>query len=66
MAHVKYKLGFNNMLVVDSVERRGGLALLWKDEMGVEILNFSRRHTHAKVKPINMTLWVFTRFYGHP
>ena len=53
------------MLVVDSVGRSGGLALRWKDEMEVEILNFSRRYKHAKVKLINMTPWIFTGFYGH-
>lgn len=66
MAHVKHKMGFNNMLAIDSVGRKGGLALLWKDEMGVEIHNISRRHIHVEVKPTNMTPWVFTGFYGHP
>jgi hypothetical protein len=30
-------LGFNNLLVVDSIGKSGGLALLWNDEAGLEI-----------------------------
>ena len=66
MVRIKQKLGYNNMLVVDSVGRSGGLVLFWKHEMGLEILNYSRRHIHAIIKPINMTPWWFTGFYGHP
>lgn len=66
MGWVKQKLGFNNMLVVDSVGRSGGLALLWSDEKGVEIQNYSHRHIHAKVNQPGTTRWFFTRFYRHP
>jgi hypothetical protein len=66
MARIKQKMGFNNMLTVDCVGRSGGLALLWKDEMGIEIINYSRRHIHAKVNQANLVPWFFTGFYGHP
>ncbi|XP_059431606.1 uncharacterized protein LOC132165127 [Corylus avellana] len=54
------------MLVVDSIGRSGGLALLWKDEAGIEIQNYSHRHINATVKPSNLPPWTFTGFYGHP
>jgi hypothetical protein len=66
MAIIKQKLGFKNMLVVDSIGRSGGLALLWKDEVGVEVPNYSQRHINAIVKPPNLNKLTFTGFYGHP
>jgi ribonuclease HI len=66
MVPIKQKTGFKNMLVVDCIGRSGGLALLWKEESGVEIQNYSLRHINAMVTPENLTPWVFTGFYGHP
>jgi exonuclease III len=67
MEIVRSQLGFEHMLVVDSVGKSGGLALLWMSESGVEIQNYSRRHINATVcsSPMNTT-WKFTGFYGHP
>lgn len=54
------------MLVVDCVGKGGGLALLWKEEMGVEIQNYSCRHINVKIcqntdgEPLK-----FMGFYGH-
>jgi exonuclease III len=49
MEIVRSQLGFEHMLVVDSVGKNGGLALLWMTESEVEIQNYSRRHINAKV-----------------
>jgi hypothetical protein len=67
MERVRIQLGFENMFVVDSVGKSGGLALFWMIEAGVEIQNYSRRHINAKVcsSPNNPT-WKLTGFYGHP
>ena len=55
------------MLVVDCIGKSGGLALLWKDDMGVEIQNYSSRHIHAKILSTpNGGKWNLTGFYGHP
>jgi hypothetical protein len=67
MERVRVQLGFEHMFVVDSVGKRGGLALFWTVDAGVEIQNYSRHHINAKVcsspaKP----QWKFTSFYGHP
>ena len=65
MTSVKQKLGFKNILIVDSISKSSGLALLWKDKAGMEILSYSLRHINATIKPPNMNKWTFTRFYGH-
>jgi hypothetical protein len=66
MNMIKLWLGFDNMLVVESVGKGGGLVLLWKEGWGIEIQNYSNRHINAVVSPTNSTPWVFTGFYGHP
>ena len=49
MEPIKFKMGFRNMFVVDCVGRSGGLVLFRKDDMEVEIQNYSRRHINAKM-----------------
>lgn len=52
---------------MDCVGKSGGLALLWKEDVGLEIQNYSRRHIHAIVKnSIGGQSWKFIAFYGHP
>jgi hypothetical protein len=50
MELVRCKLSFSNMIVVDSVGKSGGLALLWNETAGVEVRNFSYRHINAIVR----------------
>jgi hypothetical protein len=49
METIKCWMGFESVFGVDSVGQSGGLALLWSDEMEMEIINYSRRHVNAKV-----------------
>ena len=66
MELIRYKLGFSCMFVVDCVEQSGGLALLWGDEISVDIQNFSHRHINRIVMtPLLGLFWKFTGFYGH-
>jgi hypothetical protein len=53
------------MLEVDCVGKSGGLALLWKEDMEVEIQNFSQRYISTIVKPINGPVWKFTDTQKH-
>jgi hypothetical protein len=41
MEIVRSQLGFEHMLVDNSVGKNGGLALLWMTEVGVKIQNYS-------------------------
>ena len=49
MASTSQKVGFKNMFVVDSVGWSGGSALLWSDEVFLEIQKYSRQHINAKI-----------------
>jgi hypothetical protein len=67
MEVVRYKLGFPNLFVVDCVGKSGGLALLWGDEITVDVQNYSHRHINGVIKtPTVDAQWKFTGFYGHP
>jgi hypothetical protein len=41
LVRIRSKLGYENMFIVDCVEKSGGLVLFWKKEAGVEIQHFS-------------------------
>jgi hypothetical protein len=47
MERLKSKMGFQNFFVVDCVGRSGGLALLWREDLELEIQNYSCRHINA-------------------
>ena len=50
MKPIHYKMGFPNMFVVDSIGRSGGMALLWGDNINVEIQNYSQRHINGMIE----------------
>jgi exonuclease III len=49
LERIRIRIGFNSVFGVDSVGRSGGLALLWSDEISVEVQNYSRLHVNALV-----------------
>ncbi|XP_059436514.1 uncharacterized protein LOC132169501 [Corylus avellana] len=64
---IRIKAGFNNSFGVDSVGKSGGLALLWKNDVSIEIQNYSRWHINAVFNSVSGTqAWKFTGFYGNP
>ena len=67
MTKKKYTLGFTEGLVVGSNGSKGGLALLWRKEVRVDIQTFGPWHIDAEVGGVNGTgTWRFTGFYGQP
>ena len=64
---VRSRVGFSNGFYVDCMNRRGGLALLWKAEVDLSIKSFSEGHIDSVVKQEEGGLiWRFTGFYGNP
>ena len=66
MENIRVKTGYNNMFVVDSIDRNGGLALFWNKEVDVEKKNYNQRHINVEVcsEPSGQA-WKFTGFYGN-
>lgn len=55
-----------NSIHVDSVGRSDGLALLWNDEIGVDVQSCSKHHIDVFVVGPKGVSWRFTGFYGNP
>ena len=60
---VQADLPYRGMLVVPSVHIRGGLALLWKEDVELHVKTYSPHHIDALIKGEN-SVWRFTGFYG--
>jgi hypothetical protein len=64
---LRAKLKFDNMFMVESVGRSGGLAMLWSNDLLLSIQNFSRRHINGTIiRKSNGDEWKLTGFYGQP
>jgi hypothetical protein len=47
---INLRIGFDSVFVVDYVGKSGGLTLLWKAEIEVDIQNYSCRHINTKIR----------------
>ncbi|XP_050241136.1 uncharacterized protein LOC126690037 [Quercus robur] len=59
-------LPFKNKLILKKPNSGGGLALLWKEEMNLDVINFTDNHILAKVMEDDGFVWHLTGFYGWP
>lgn len=67
MSILRFKMGFDNLFVVDCMGCSGGLALLWNEDVNLEIQNYSFQHINAVVKDIGRNFqWKLTCFYDNP
>ena len=47
-------------------DSRGGLALIWKNDVKLEVINCTANHILAKLKEDDGFEWYLTCFYGWP
>ncbi|KAG6666594.1 hypothetical protein CIPAW_01G042200 [Carya illinoinensis] len=68
MEKLKYRLRYENCLAINSEERSGGLALLWRNDVSLDIKNYSKSHIHASIQDSSTDCepWYFTGVYGQP
>ena len=57
---------FPNKFIVKKPDFGGGLALLWKAEAKIYVINFTKHHILAKVVEEDGFQWYLTCFYGWP
>lgn len=62
---VKKNLNFENGFIVVCSGFRGGLALLWKQGLDLDIQSYTNWHISANTKIEDIQCQV-TGFYGHP
>lgn len=66
MEKKKDSVGFINGLIFPSSRKSGGLTLLWRKEITVDIQSYSSRHIDAIVSEEPGFKWWITGFYGNP
>ena len=57
---------FQNKIIVKHSDSGGGLAFLWKNEVSLEVINFTVNHVLAKVTKEDGFVWHLTGFYEWP
>ena len=57
---------FLNKLIVKKHDSGGRLALLWKRDVSMDVINFTENHILAKVVEEDGFVWYLTCFYGWP
>uniref|UniRef100_A0A2N9GNM8 Reverse transcriptase domain-containing protein n=1 Tax=Fagus sylvatica TaxID=28930 RepID=A0A2N9GNM8_FAGSY len=57
MTVVRSRLGFHNALIVPSMGRSGGLAMLWKDDVELAIQSYSHHHIDSLIKSTDSFHW---------
>ena len=60
------ELPFRNKLIVKKPNSRGGLALLWKQEVQIDVINYIENHILAKMVEDDRFEWLLTGFYEWP
>nr|XP_023928291.1 uncharacterized protein LOC112039640 [Quercus suber] len=60
------ELPFQNKFIVKKPIGGGGLALIWKEEVKLEVINFTEHHILARVVEEDGYAWMLTCFYGWP
>lgn len=58
------ELPFRNKLIVKKPYSKGVLALVWKPEVHLEVINYIENHILAKVVEEDGMEWFLTCFYG--
>ena len=67
MKFVKDKCNMKHGLIVPSEGKSGGLALLWREGITVDVQTYSQSHIDALVDGgANKGWWHLTGFYGNP
>ena len=67
MTKVRMKIGFENGFYVKKEGKGGGLAMLWRREVNLEIKSYSMHHIDAVITREGAGFqWRITGFYGHP
>jgi len=65
MEEVKNSIGFSGKLVVDAKGKAGGLCLMWKWGVNVEVEEFNKNLLAIKIKEA-LCEWLLVGFHGQP
>ena len=57
-------LPFRNKIIVKQPNTRGGLALIWKEDVQVDLINYTMHDVMVKVTEADGFTWFLMCFYG--
>ncbi|KAL9422716.1 hypothetical protein AB3S75_034905 [Citrus x aurantiifolia] len=66
MTNMSKGLGYDSCFNVRRNGLGGGLALLWNNEVDVNIISYSNHHIDAVIHGVNGKIWRCSGIYGHP
>lgn len=67
MERLRLKFNFDRSFTVDNRGNSGGLCVLWKEELNLNLRSYSQNHVDFDVGvPGDVQYWRLTGFYGYP
>ena len=66
LKQIKKDIQFDYLFFVPRVNRKGGLAMLWKNSINLSIESFSKNHIDSIIDKGSNEAWRFIGFYGEP
>ena len=66
MRQVQGELHYDSMLAIPCLGRRGGLAMLWNDEVDLHIQTYTQNHIGTFILTNHNSPWQIIGFYGKP
>ncbi|GLT37135.1 hypothetical protein SLA2020_114700 [Shorea laevis] len=66
MDKIRLELGFSHCFSVGNIGRSGGLAILWNEEVQIQLLLYSQSHIDMEIHDLTDLCWHLTGFYGQP
>ena len=60
------KLHLENVFIVPRINTSGGLALYWRNDIDLKVMNSFTSYINTVVNPGEDDAWRFTSFYGDP
>ena len=66
MNRLKVRVDFEIFFTISRLGRSGGLAILWKEEVGLEVKNYSQLDIDVHITSKGGEVWWPIGFYGHP
>ena len=66
MERIGRRMKFHNIFAFPQVNRGGGLALLWRDDISLDGQTYSNWHIDSFINHGVDDAWQFTCFYGDP
>ena len=64
--YVQIRIQFDQKFFVERINRGGGLVLLWKNEIEVDVKSSSLNYIDVTINKNSEKPWRFTGFYGEP